>query len=206
VARQTSADTSDGAVRGRQATEFRLLEATLRLLERDGVLAGLNLQEVADEAGVNRGNIYLYFGSRRELLRRALAAAAGGVHEVMAKTHELPFIERRLEHFRMFMQSRQAMAIPALLALEGDEDFLLMPRFDESRAELETDQADGRLHADADLDLVHVVPLATMLGYAIFREAFARETGTSIEDLDKRAEAIFRQMLEGLTGKARKRK
>ena len=43
--------------------------ASLDGIERDGVLAGLNLQEVADEAGVNRGLVYRYFGSRRELLR-----------------------------------------------------------------------------------------------------------------------------------------
>ena len=34
------------------------------LIRRNGVLAGLNLREVADRAGVNRGNIYHYFGSR----------------------------------------------------------------------------------------------------------------------------------------------
>jgi len=38
-------------------------------LNRDGVLAGLNLREVAAEAGINRGLGHHYFGSRRDLLR-----------------------------------------------------------------------------------------------------------------------------------------
>ena len=46
--------------------------AALLLLERNGVLAGLNLRQVAEEAGVNRGLVYHYFGSRRDLLRAAL--------------------------------------------------------------------------------------------------------------------------------------
>jgi AcrR family transcriptional regulator len=56
----------------RVATESALQKAALLLLERNGVLAGLNLRQVADEAGVNRGLVYHYFGSRRDLLRAAL--------------------------------------------------------------------------------------------------------------------------------------
>ena len=56
----------------RAETERRLIDAALDLIRRNGVLAGLNLREVADGAGVNRGNIYPYFGSRRELLRAAI--------------------------------------------------------------------------------------------------------------------------------------
>src|SRR5215475_1197825 len=39
----------------RAATEAALQKAALSLVERNGVLAGLNLREVAEEAGVNRG-------------------------------------------------------------------------------------------------------------------------------------------------------
>ncbi|MBP9053131.1 MAG: TetR family transcriptional regulator, partial [Ilumatobacteraceae bacterium] len=44
----------------RDATERDLEDAALRLVDRDGVLAGLNLREVADAAGVNRGLVYHY--------------------------------------------------------------------------------------------------------------------------------------------------
>ena len=57
----------------RRDTERRLIDAALDLIRSNGVLAGLNLREVAEAAGVNRGNIYHYFGSRRDLLRAAIA-------------------------------------------------------------------------------------------------------------------------------------
>ena len=60
--------------RGRAASEALLREAALRLLDRNGVLAGLSLQDVADEAGVSRGLVHAYFGTRQDLLRSALDA------------------------------------------------------------------------------------------------------------------------------------
>ena len=58
--------------RNREETERRLIDVALDLIRKNGVLAGLNLKEVAEGAGVNRGNIYRYFGSRQELLRAAI--------------------------------------------------------------------------------------------------------------------------------------
>ncbi|MBT5011064.1 MAG: helix-turn-helix transcriptional regulator, partial [Gammaproteobacteria bacterium] len=58
--------------RGRAETERRLIEVALELIQKNGVLAGLNLRQVAEGAGVNRGNIYHYFGSRQDLLRAAI--------------------------------------------------------------------------------------------------------------------------------------
>jgi len=58
--------------RSRAETERRLIEVALELIREKGVLAGLNLRKVAEGAGVNRGNIYHYFGSRQELLRAAI--------------------------------------------------------------------------------------------------------------------------------------
>ena len=58
--------------RSRADTEQKLIDVALELIRNKGVLAGLNLREVADGAGVNRGNIYHYFGSRQELLRSAI--------------------------------------------------------------------------------------------------------------------------------------
>jgi len=60
----------------RATTEALLQRAALELLEANGVLDGLNLREEADRACVNRGLVYHYCGSRRELLRSALLADA----------------------------------------------------------------------------------------------------------------------------------
>ena len=60
----------------RPATEAALQTAALDLLERNGVLAGLNLREVADEAGVNRGLVYHYFGTRATCCARPCDATS----------------------------------------------------------------------------------------------------------------------------------
>ena len=70
--------------RSRAETERRLIDVALDLILHNGVLAGLNLREVADGAGVNRGNIYHYFGSRRELLRAAIARRFEAVAESLS--------------------------------------------------------------------------------------------------------------------------
>ena len=59
--------------RGRANTEQKLIDVALDLIRQRGVLSGLNLKEVAEAVGVNRGNIYHYFGSRQELLRSAIS-------------------------------------------------------------------------------------------------------------------------------------
>jgi AcrR family transcriptional regulator len=204
-ARPTPEDVLDSP-RGRRATEARLLTAALKLLERDGILGGLNLQEVADEAGVNRGNIYLYFGSRRAMLRQALASGAEMLREALADERGFPFVTRRRRRFRLLADGAEGVRILALLAIDGDEEFRLMPLIEESRADLERDRRQGELDPDADIDAVHVVPFATMLGYAIFREAFARELDTSADELDDRAEAVFARMLEGLAPRRRRKR
>jgi pimeloyl-ACP methyl ester carboxylesterase len=77
--------------RGREATEALLRDAALRLLDREGVLAGISLQDVADEAGLSRGLIDHYFGSRQALLRSALEARRrAAVEEFERRRHSTP--------------------------------------------------------------------------------------------------------------------
>jgi AcrR family transcriptional regulator len=57
--------------------EFRvqtLMEATLRVIARKG-MAAATMQEIADEAGVSKGTIYLYFRDRDELVERTFEGA-----------------------------------------------------------------------------------------------------------------------------------
>ena len=92
---------SEKATRNRAETEQRLIDVAIDLIRQNGVLAGLNLREVADGAGVNRGNIYHYFGSRRELLRAAIARRFEAMAKVLdtRKKPRTPFVERRLRAF-----------------------------------------------------------------------------------------------------------
>jgi TetR/AcrR family fatty acid metabolism transcriptional regulator len=61
--------------------EFRrgtILAAALRVVGRKGV-AGATMQQIADEAGIAKGTIYLYFPSREELIERLVEQAFSGL-------------------------------------------------------------------------------------------------------------------------------
>jgi AcrR family transcriptional regulator len=106
--------------RSRAETERRLIDVALDLILNKGVLAGLNLREVAEGAGVNRGNIYHYFGSRRELLRAAIARRFEAMAEhVVADSRGLSFVERRLRTFQLSATIHDSQ-LRALLVIDGD--------------------------------------------------------------------------------------
>jgi AcrR family transcriptional regulator len=204
IERATSLDESDHKVaraRNRVATEADLLGAARRLVERDGVLAGLNLQEVANEAGVNRGLIYQYFGSRERLLKAALADLQWDRDAVLGQEY-LPFAERRRRIFSAALDNATLFKLEALLAITNDDDLRLFPHLDVTVQELERDRRDGHLPQDADGVALHVLTAATYLGYAIFREAMARDTGIAEVQLDERIRKAFDQMLSALTREA----
>ncbi|MFJ6422853.1 TetR/AcrR family transcriptional regulator [Streptomyces hydrogenans] len=187
--------------RTRQETEADLLDAARRLLQRDGVLAGVNLREIAAEAGVNHGQIYQYYGSRQALLRASVTDLVD--RQVAGQEQgfwDLPFAERRAAMFRHRLAEPEVVRLEALLALDGDEGVEALPRFAQTRRSLDRDQRDGALPADADAVAAHVMAASALVGYVIFREAYARDTGIPLDALDDRAEAAYARMIAGLTG------
>ncbi|WP_426368004.1 TetR/AcrR family transcriptional regulator [Streptomyces sp. E-08] len=187
--------------RSRQETEADLLAAARRLLQRDGVLAGVNLREIATEAGVNHGQIYQYFGSRQALLRASVADLVDRqTAEQDAGFWELPFAERRATMFRHRLAEPEVVRLEALLALDGDEGVNPLPRFAQTRRSLERDRREGALPPDADAVAAHVMAASALVGYVIFREAYARDTGIPLDELDERAEGAYARMVAGLAG------
>lgn len=185
--------------RDRDATTRDLLAAARRLLHRDGVLAGLNLREVADEARVNRGLIYQYFGSRQELLRAALADIDWHGADAFERGRRLPFPARRLHVFRTALRFVEFIKLEALLALDGDEGLRLFPQLDRSRQDLARDQSTGDLDPDVDPIAAHMLTAATYLGYCVFREQLAREAGLSPTALDGQVIPVYARMVEALS-------
>ncbi|MFB8028519.1 MULTISPECIES: TetR/AcrR family transcriptional regulator [unclassified Streptomyces] len=184
--------------RTRQETEADLLDAALRLLERDGALAGITLREVAKEAGVNHGQIYQYFGDRQTLLRAAIGRILDTA-PLGAQSHwDKPFAERRRTMLRYALERPQLLRLEALLALDGDPELTLFPELDRTRGALERDRREGALPEDADGLVMHAMTASTYLGYCIFRETIARDLGLEPEELDERAAAVYDRMLHGL--------
>ncbi|HEY3687130.1 MAG TPA: TetR/AcrR family transcriptional regulator [Streptosporangiaceae bacterium] len=186
--------------RSRAETESELLDAALRLLDRDGVLAGVNLREVAKEAGVNHGQIYQYFGSRQSLLRAAIARQMKDNQPDPARHWKLPFAARRRAMWRWSLRQRHTLKLEALLALDGDPRLVIFPALDRTRESLARDTRDGALTSEVDPEVAHAMTAAAYLGYAIFRETFARELGLPPDELDRRAAVVYDRMVAGLRG------
>lgn len=180
-----------------RSTRDALLDAALDQLERRGVLAGLNLREVADAVGVTPANIYHYFGSRQGLLRAALAREMQHLADPLAEVATASFVERRIRMFDA-ITSTPTIALTALLALDGDPDYEPMPFLAATRAQYAALVQQGELRADLDIDAAHLLGLATSIGCAIYGEAAARQLGTTVEALNARVRVVFERLLDGL--------
>ncbi|HIF09722.1 MAG TPA: TetR/AcrR family transcriptional regulator [Sneathiellales bacterium] len=189
----------------RAATEAALEDAAMRLLDRNGVLAGLNLREVAAEAGVNRGLVYHYFGSRSALLQRALRRNARERIGAISDAERLPFRERILRYWRTITKYRREVRLVTLLLLdskdavfESGEGPQLTPIRKQTIQAFVEDQEKGLIDGDINLDGLHAVIISLVSGYAIYRDELARSAKMPADILDEKVEAIFGKMLEAL--------
>ena len=96
-------------------------EAALRVISRKG-MAAATMQEIAEEAGVAKGTIYLYFRDRDELVEktfeRAVSELIKRIDEALEKsgtfeqkiraiiTGKLEFFRENREFFRLYMSLR----------------------------------------------------------------------------------------------------
>ena len=111
--------------RPRPLTELRVRElqaAALRVISRRG-LAGATMQEIADEAGLAKGTLYLYFKDREDLLEKAadfafsklgerLDAIVPDIPQFSEKLRalirtEIAFFDEHREFFRVYIALKQ---------------------------------------------------------------------------------------------------
>lgn len=180
------------------ATQEALRNAALHLLNRDGVLAGINLQEVADFAGVNRSLVYHHFGSRQQLLRAALRLEGHVFLEEVAQDLPHRYPERMRRFFWASVRYARAVALGALLVLDGDDHVQTLPLRNRTLANLRRDVADHVIRSDVDVEALHIGVVASVYGYALYRERFAEETKISLGELDRRVEAVLAELLRSV--------
>lgn len=100
-------------------------EAAIRVVARKG-FAHATVQDIADEAGVAKGTVYLYFKSREEILEKAKAAAieemlvqiraatrdaadfASAIESLIAT--QLRFFDERQDFFRLYFSAAEQAA------------------------------------------------------------------------------------------------
>jgi AcrR family transcriptional regulator len=194
---QPSPTPTKGATGDRADTEALIENAALELLERNGVLAGLNLREVADLAKVNRGLVYLYFGSRQALLRSALSKRAAAVPIWNSARRTEQSLPTRAEHDVLELAAvDDQVRLHALLHLDGTPGLIGMPYLSTALELLARDRDQGAIPSDTDLEALHVLLVSLGAGYSLYRESFASEIGSSATELDERVARVLRMLLE----------
>jgi AcrR family transcriptional regulator len=172
-------------------TEALLCDAALRLLDRDGVLAGISLQDVADEAGLSRGLINHYFGSRRALLRSALESRRlASVEGFEQQRHASPE-DRFVWFWKGIVRDPHWAEMMALLAIDRDEDFAPIHMLDDV---VQADIDAGVYGPEFDAVASHLVALALACGWSLLRESFARQLDVPVKQLDQRSLAFIDRM------------
>lgn len=175
-----------------------LLDAAVAQLQEKGALAGLNLREVADAAGVTPANIYHLFGSRQGLLREALRCEADRLQAPLAVAAEKDFVDRRLLMFDAILDS-PVLRLTALLALDGDPDYEPLPFLDATRRRYREMVDEGSLPVDLDVEALHLISIATSVAVAIYLESAARQLDVPPDELRDRVRAMFGSLLTAVT-------
>lgn len=197
------AKAASGATGSRKLTEELVESAALELIEEEGVLSGLNLQEVANRADVNRALVYHYYSTKRELLRSAIRhrMASGGDNErtpdeVMELGDRIASgVERALEY-------EHILKLTTLLHLDGSTAPKLMPNASKTLLLLDRDRLSGKISDDADLVALHALYAAFTYGYVLFHEVLARDLGLDTAELDVRVAAEVRRLFGSDSGDA----
>lgn len=181
-------------------TAAKVEEAVLAMLEEQGVLNGINLNEVAKAAGVNRTLVYHHFGTRRGLLRSAIKHELHK-RQVQTKTPSEPMrLGARVVHgLRALLSGGSSLRLTTLLHLDGSTAPRLMPNAETTLLQLERDRALGLTPDTDDLAALHASYAAGVYGYALFREVFARDLGIEVDDLDARVMAQFDRLYDPVT-------
>ena len=143
----------------------KLAAAVVDLIEEQGILAGVNLRALAERAGVHRGLVYHYFGSRRELLLAALRMHLPSSSPI---TSDAGVPGDRL--YAAGVRDNKPVRLMALLALDGDDSYEPLDKFGAYKKPTTRDMAAACL----------------ALGHALYRQPFASEMGIPQKQWDRR--------------------
>ena len=173
-----------------EETRNALMDAALEALTERGVLAGLNLREVADAVGVTPANIYHLFGSRQGLLRAALQRETSRLVEDVDAARKLSFVDRRLQMFDV-INAHPRLALTALLAIDQDPEYQPLPFLRETRADYDERLAQGDIPPGIDIEAVHLLSLTVAIGVAVYGQSAARQLGVDVRKLHERMRNTF---------------
>ena len=172
--------------------------AAIELLAERGVLAGLNLREVADRAGVGRTLLYYHFDSRQDLLRSAIARIHHSVIDRFRFDDEPRTVgDRAHRNFDMVVDNELSVRLTTLLELDGGIAKLL-PNLENRLRVLAEDQREGRIAPDIDVKHVLAAMVSIATGYTLFRERLSNEMWVPLDELDVGVGALIERIFDSL--------
>lgn len=188
----------------REATRRRIIREAASEFARLGFDAA-NINTIAEQAGIGKGTIYLYFENKRDLFLSMLRFIAqehiAAIRSTLAVTNNLP---ERLEHlFRAFVRlafEESDSFNVYMSALYGvnrafkDEATRLMRDYIATIALiLEEGRANGELQCD-DIEAVALMVLSLTESYVLS----ARVLGQTEQEINQQAQHVVQLILHGL--------
>lgn len=186
----------------REATEQALIDGALALLRERGVLAGMNLREIADQAEVTRGLAYHYFGSRQELLRAAAKREIAGPRQEVPGEQEMGFADWLAAMLDVSFDYKEAVRLIVLLVLDHDDTVKTLTTKRAVMAHIDEAVEAHDLVID-DAEAVYAVYASISYGFSLLSSRFAEELGCDPDDLEERVLAVCRTMFSALEPPAR---
>lgn len=184
----------------RAATEQLLIDAAIDLLRTRGVLAGVNLREIADRADVHRALVYHYFGSRQELLRAAAKREIARPREEVRNEDEMGTAEWLTTSLGIAIDYDEAIRLIVTLVLDHDDTArtlttkrMLMGRLDPSASDPTAEPL-----AD-DPAALYAVYASMSYGFGLLSDRFAAELGVDRDELERRFLRIVSTMFAAVT-------
>lgn len=149
-------------IRNPEKTREKILKATLDLVAEKGVEA-LSMKEAAIKADVSRSVAYLHFEDRDHLLREAKSWISAQLREgVEMFDDHASLYERILYTTKVVMKNPEASKVMVVDALGGGDLGLQDPLYKLVFNRLKKQQAEGKLDADIDVEILTYIHLGSI--------------------------------------------
>ncbi|MBB3039439.1 TetR/AcrR family transcriptional regulator [Hoyosella altamirensis] len=186
-----------GAAFDQDKTAALIEDAAITVVQQSGVFCGLSIKNVADTAGVNRGLVYHYFGSRRRLIVESLSRYVDkNLIDQLPPVSSAACLTRRM--LQVACEQYEAFRALAMLVTDGERTALLTPA-NAIRQGFERDQERGVLRSDVNAAALYSVIIALTVGYALLRRQLAGRFDVPVLELDDEVRRLATGMVEGFT-------
>ncbi len=189
-------------------TKIRILKAAEKLFAEKGFDAA-RVDDIAENAGVNKALIYYYFKSKRDILDQLFSNLVEELIEVVHKSLEghvsfesVEDVAQELETYYDFMESKEdtirIMMMESLKASEGPPPLFRLSELATGEAGKEIMEMfeEGGVSVGVDMDEALIGEFFTgmipMLNFIVYRHDWSKHFGIDPEELKQKFFRIFR--------------